>query len=69
MRTRAERGTRGRPPLTARRCGRGVRRALVRLGALDPRRLRVLEYRVFAGFTAEETAEVLGVSIPTVERE
>ncbi|HEY0779849.1 MAG TPA: ECF-type sigma factor [Gemmatirosa sp.] len=43
--------------------------ALDRLGTLDPRQLRVVEHRFFAGLTAEETADVLGVSLSTVERE
>ena len=43
--------------------------ALDRLGALDPRQLRVVECRYFAGLTAAETAEALGVSLSTVERE
>jgi len=43
--------------------------ALVRLGALDVRQLRVVEYRFFAGLTAAETADALGVSTSTVERE
>jgi RNA polymerase sigma factor (TIGR02999 family) len=42
---------------------------LQRLAALDERRARVVEYRFFAGLTAEETAKVLGVSVPTVERD
>jgi RNA polymerase sigma factor (TIGR02999 family) len=43
--------------------------ALGRLEAMDPRRARVVEQRIFAGLTADETAEVLGVSRPTVERD
>ena len=43
--------------------------ALGRLGALDPRQLRVVECRFFAGLTAPETAEVMGLSLSTVERE
>ncbi|GJG85033.1 hypothetical protein tb265_02140 [Gemmatimonadetes bacterium T265] len=43
--------------------------ALTRLAALDPRRARVVEFRFFAGLTAAESAEVLGVSVPTVERD
>ena len=43
--------------------------ALHCLAALDERRARVVEYRFFAGLTAEETAKVLGVSVPTVERD
>jgi len=40
--------------------------ALTALAEQDPRRARVIELRVFSGLTAEETAEVLGVSAQTV---
>ena len=43
-------------------------KALNRLAALDPRQARLVELRFFAGLTVRETAEVLGVSVPTVER-
>lgn len=43
--------------------------ALARLAVLDARQARVVEARVFAGLTAEETAEALGVSVPTVQRD
>jgi RNA polymerase sigma factor (TIGR02999 family) len=43
--------------------------ALARLARLDERQARVVELRWFAGFTAEETAEALGVSTPTVHRD
>lgn len=43
--------------------------ALVRLATLDARQARVVEARVFAGLTAEESAEALGVSVPTVQRD
>ena len=43
--------------------------ALGRLAALDPRLCRVVELRYFGGLTTRETAEVLGVSTATVERE
>lgn len=43
--------------------------ALVRLGLLDERLPRIVECRFFTGLTAEETAEALGVSIRTVERD
>jgi DNA-binding CsgD family transcriptional regulator len=36
---------------------------------LDERQARVVELRWFAGLTAEETADVLGVSEPTVRRD
>jgi RNA polymerase sigma factor (TIGR02999 family) len=40
--------------------------ALTALEELDPRRARVVELRVFGGLTAEETADVLGISAQTV---
>jgi RNA polymerase sigma factor (TIGR02999 family) len=43
--------------------------ALDRLAALDARQARVVELRFFAGLTSQEAAEVLGVSVPTVERD
>ena len=43
--------------------------ALDRLAAVDPRRAHVVEHRFFAGLTTRETAEVLGVSTGTVERD
>lgn len=46
-----------------------VNEALERLRAIDPRLVRVVECRFFAGFTAEETAEALDVSARTVERD
>jgi RNA polymerase sigma-70 factor (ECF subfamily) len=45
-----------------------VDRALERLGALDERALRVIECRIFAGLTLEETAQALGVSSRSVQR-
>ena len=42
--------------------------ALERLARLDNRARRVVEYRVFAGFTLQETADVLGVSAKSVQR-
>jgi RNA polymerase sigma factor (TIGR02999 family) len=42
--------------------------ALERLGARSPRLLQVVECRFFAGMTAEETAEALGLSLRSVER-
>lgn len=44
-------------------------RALDALEALDPRKTKMVEYRFFLGFSAEETAELLGVSKATVDRE
>lgn len=43
--------------------------ALQRLERLDPRRAQVVEYRFFAGLPIPETAEVLGVSPATVQRD
>jgi RNA polymerase sigma factor (TIGR02999 family) len=42
---------------------------LDRLGAEDPRLLQVVECRFFAGYSESETAEALGVSTRTVERD
>jgi RNA polymerase sigma-70 factor (ECF subfamily) len=41
--------------------------ALTRLANVDPRQSRIVELRFFAGLSAAETAEVLGVSKRTVE--
>ena len=46
-----------------------VDEALDRLASLDPQQARVVELRYFAGLSAEETAEAMGVSQRTVERE
>lgn len=46
-----------------------VHEALERLEHDDPRKGRLVELRYFAGFSSEETAEILGVSVRTVERE
>ena len=46
-----------------------VDRALERLGRRDPRLAQVVECRFFAGFSEEETAEALGVSLRTVQRD
>jgi RNA polymerase sigma factor (TIGR02999 family) len=43
--------------------------ALTNLEALDPRKSRIVELRFFGGLNLEETAEVLGISSPTVQRE
>lgn len=43
--------------------------ALRSLAELDPQQSRVVELRFFGGLTVEETAEVLGISVTTVERE
>jgi RNA polymerase sigma factor (TIGR02999 family) len=44
-------------------------RALEALAAVDERKCRVIEMRVFAGMTVEETAEALRVSADTVKRD
>ena len=43
--------------------------ALHSLAALDPQQSRIVELRYFGGLTIAETAEVLGVSHSTIERE
>jgi RNA polymerase sigma-70 factor, ECF subfamily len=43
--------------------------SLEQLAALDPRRSRLVELRFFGGLSEEETAEVLQVSLRTVQRE
>ena len=47
----------------------GLDRALEALEATDPRKARVLELRVLLGCTAEETAEILGISKATADRD
>lgn len=43
--------------------------ALQNLAVIDSRKSQVVELRFFGGLTIEETATVLGISTPTVERE
>jgi len=43
--------------------------ALERLKSLDERKYRALEMAIFGGLQQAEIAEVLGVSVPTVERD
>lgn len=43
--------------------------ALTALAKVDERKCRVIELRFFGGFSAEETADALGVSIATIGRE
>jgi len=43
--------------------------SLTRLAALDPQQARIVELRVFAGLTVEETAEALTISPATVKRD
>jgi RNA polymerase sigma factor (TIGR02999 family) len=41
---------------------------LERLAAVDERAARIVEYRIFAGLTLDETARILDVSVKTVQR-
>ncbi len=43
--------------------------ALVRLSRFDPRQSQIVELRYFGGRTIEETAEVMKISVATVNRE
>jgi RNA polymerase sigma factor (sigma-70 family) len=43
--------------------------ALTRLESLDARQSQILEQRYFGGLSLEETAEALGVSLATVNRD
>jgi hypothetical protein len=43
--------------------------ALAALESFDSRKSRIVELRFFGGLTAEETAEVLGISLRTVHRD
>ena len=42
--------------------------ALKTLSGVDPQSSRIVELRFFGGLTIDETAQVIGVSTPTVER-
>jgi RNA polymerase sigma-70 factor (ECF subfamily) len=46
-----------------------VHLTLERLERLDPQQGKLVELRYFAGLSAEETAEAMGLSLRTVERE
>jgi RNA polymerase sigma-70 factor, ECF subfamily len=46
-----------------------VHEALERLAALDARQARLVELRYFAGFTLDESADVLGISPATASRD
>jgi RNA polymerase sigma factor (TIGR02999 family) len=46
-----------------------VHEALDRLAAQDARKAEVVKLRYFVGFSFEETAEVLGISVPTAKRD
>jgi RNA polymerase sigma factor (TIGR02999 family) len=43
--------------------------ALIELAALDPEQARIVELRFFSGLTVEETAEAVGASRATVNRD
>jgi RNA polymerase sigma-70 factor, ECF subfamily len=43
--------------------------ALTKLGQLDERQARIVEYRYFGGFTLEEVGEILDIAPATVDRE
>ncbi len=43
--------------------------ALRRLEKLAPRQCQIVEFRLFAGLTVEETAELMGISVSTVKSE
>jgi DNA-directed RNA polymerase specialized sigma24 family protein len=47
----------------------GVHDALERLAALNPRLVRVVECRFFAGYSEAETAEAMGTSLRSVQRD
>jgi RNA polymerase sigma factor (sigma-70 family) len=42
--------------------------ALERLEQIDPEQARIVELRYFVGYSNEETADALGVSVATVKR-
>ena len=46
-----------------------IHEALEKLGAVDPRKVELINLRYFAGLTEEETAEALGTSRRTVQLE
>ena len=43
--------------------------ALTALASVDPRKSKVIELRYFGGFSVEETAQALNISVATVGRE
>lgn len=43
--------------------------ALDALAAIDPQKAKIVELRYFGGLSIEETAEVMGVSVPTINRQ
>lgn len=46
-----------------------VDEALTKLDAIDPEKSRMVELRFFSGLTVEETAEVMGVSPRSIDRQ
>ena len=46
-----------------------VHEALDRLASHDARKAELVKLRYFAGLSFEETAEVLGISVPTANRD
>ena len=47
----------------------GLNDALDALAKRDPRKARIVELRYFGGFTADETAKSIGISLATIRRE
>jgi RNA polymerase sigma factor (TIGR02999 family) len=47
----------------------GLGEALDRLDQIDDRMRRIVEYRYFCGLNEQETAELLGISVRTLQRE
>ena len=43
--------------------------ALQSLAEIDPQKAKIVELRYFGGLSIEETAEVMGVSVPTINRQ
>jgi RNA polymerase sigma-70 factor, ECF subfamily len=43
--------------------------ALTKLGEIDERKAKIVEYRYFGGFTLEEVAEILEIAPATIERQ
>ena len=43
--------------------------SLTRLGRMDPQQARIVELRIFAGLSVEDTADLLGISPATVKRD
>ena len=46
-----------------------VDESLTRLGRMDPQQARIVELRIFAGLSVEDTAALLGISPATVKRD